>query len=196
MDRRLFAMRRMLSGVFLVLFSLLSLFGLPTGIVLAQDEIPPAPQPILRHASFVIDVDFYTWWLIRWKNNSTVCEIVIDHPEFPTGDEILKACGEDLYEDWFDTQPCSVNEEKDYSQCEGVYLHLAAKEKGQKTIEINLPLPEAWITLGGCDPRLSPNRCTTPPKLLITATEPLPNETIIRIQGFVGNKPFSCPGDR
>ena len=189
-------MRKILRGFFLLLFSLLPLWGLPAGVVRAQDEIPPTPEPSFRRTSLIIDVDFYTWWLIRWKNNSIACEIVIDHPEFPTGDEILKACGEDILEDWLDTQSCSISEEKDYSQCEGVYLHLAAKEKGQKTIEVHLPSPEAWMTLSGCEPRTAPNRCTTLPKLLITAIEPLPNEAIIRIQGFIGNKPFSCPGAR
>lgn len=189
-------MRKIVRGVFLIFLSLLPVLGLPANLVRAQDETPPAPTPSYRHATFAIDVDFYTWWLIRWKDNSTACEIVIDHPDFPTGDEILLACGEDIYEDWFDTQPCSPGEENDYSQCEGVYLHLAAQEKGQKTIELNLPLPEAWVTLGGCEPRPASNRCSTPPKLLITAAEPLPNENIIRIQGSIGNDHFSCPGDR
>jgi len=96
-------MRKIVRGVFLIFLSLLPVLGLPANLVRAQDETPPAPTPSYRHATFAIEVDFYTWWLIRWKDNSTACEIVIDHPDFPTGDEILLACGEDIYEDWFDT---------------------------------------------------------------------------------------------
>ena len=52
----------------------------------------------------------------------------------------------------------------------------------------------AWISLEDCEPILSKstNICETKPTLVISGQEPLPNESIIRIEGTYDGEPFSC----
>ena len=49
-----------------------------------------------------------------------------------------------------------------------------------------------WVSIANCNPEQPDQRCTTLPGLLFTAEEPLPNESIINMQGTVGGAPFSC----
>jgi hypothetical protein len=54
--------------------------------------------------------------------------------------------------------------------------------------------PEVYVDITECQPEGPDNYCTTLPKLFLTAEEPLPNEKIISVQGYLGQEPFSCEG--
>lgn len=163
-------------------------------IALAYQGEPPAePQ---RKAILTIDIDLYEWWLTKYASNAIECRILVEHEGLPTSKEIYQACGPDIHEDWFDTQPCNMDDpEQGYEQCQGLYLYLAGQGRGQKQIEVELPAPEVILTVTGCTLEPPYNRCDSAPRLLINALEPLPNEMIIRVQGTIGAETFSCRGD-
>lgn len=155
-----------------------------------------AVDPVTRQTEIIIPYVESEWWLMRWSNNSLECSILADHEGLPYPDDIYVYCGDSLHQEWLDTvtcQPALVGE--DTSSCTGLYLHQVATEPKEKIMLVDLPLPEAWIAISGCDPIPPENRCETLPTLLITAQEPLPNETITYIEGTYNQIPFKCEGD-
>jgi hypothetical protein len=64
----------------------------------------------------------------------------------------------------------------------------------EKEIAMQLPAASAWISIEDCEPvySTSTNICETKPTLVISGQEPLPNETITRIEGTYGGQSFSC----
>jgi hypothetical protein len=154
-----------------------------------QTENPEGPR---RTSEITIDVDLFEWWLIRWNDNSIRCRIVVDHESLPTAKEIYRDCPEVDYKAWIETAPCN---ETDVTLCKGVYLFQASRGRGERTIKLDLPPSEVWVTLGGCGEDAFGNQCSQLPYLILTGLEPLPNEAIISIQGKIDGEPFSCPRD-
>lgn len=188
---------RKLAGVFfivVILAALLAQFGRAWQPVFAQEEVP-TPGPPVRRTTITVEFTGFEWWLIRWKNNRIACRLTIEHEGRPFAGEIAEACDEKVYEEWLATPPCTLaSQGGDTSKCTGLYLHQASGGKGEKTVEIELPLPEVWLTVDGCDLQPPENRCESLPSLILTGVEPLPNEVIIQLQGRINGQPFSCPG--
>ncbi len=177
-----------MAGVLILLLA--GLFRLPETQpqpVRAQDAAPPGPK---RQAVLTIDTNLYEWWVIRWSDNKVRCWVVVDHEGQPTGQEIYKACGQNIYEDWADTTACN---QADTTKCPGVYLYFADQRQGKKEVTIDLPPAEAWLSLSGCELVEGQYQCTRPPALVINGIEPLPNEVIVSIEGKIGGDTFSCP---
>ena len=63
----------------------------------------------------------------------------------------------------------------------GVYLLLIGSQPAEKTILVDLPPIQVWVTLSGCTPTSPENLCPEIPSLLLTGEEPLPNEHITAI---------------
>ncbi len=148
-----------------------------------------------RSTEIVVPYIQYEWWLIRWSDNQPQCQIFTDHEGLPTGDEVYVYCGEDLYEDWFETETCpeAISEDGNTAECQGLYLHLIDQTPAQKTVQVELPVAEAWVNISGCDLVPPENRCDVLPNLLFIGEEPLPNEQITQIQGTINDIPFVCP---
>ena len=155
-----------------------------------------ADEPYNRQTEIVTAFTQYEWWLSRWSDNRLVCRIYTDHEGWPTPNEIQTYCGQTLYQQWKDTQPCAGAEEGDTAACGGLYLHQIAATPQEHTVLINLPEPEVWLALSGCEDTLRANVCARIPTLVLTGKEPLPNEYITAINGTLDGEPFSCPGDR
>ena len=164
--------------------------------VYAQDTTPPAPQDTKRKTVISVDYTLYTWWMINWSNNQAKCSVLVEHEGQPVGSEILFHCGTDLYTRWVNTKPCEVSNQDNHNQCNGVYLFLAKITPSERQVEIEIPPPVVTVSLIGCQPVQPQNRCTRLPSLLLTGEESLPNETVIRIQGLIGGRVFSCAGNR
>lgn len=161
-----------------------------------QSLAAEAVDPVSRQTEIIVPYVETEWWLMRWSNNSYECQILIDHEGLPYPDDIYVYCGDSLHQEWLDTKVCTPAETgEDTSSCPGLYLHQVAMEPKEKIVMVDLPLPEAWITISGCDLSPPENRCETLPSLLITAQEPLPNESITQIQGTYNQIPFLCQGD-
>lgn len=174
----------------LVLFSLLVALAWEFQFAAAQTQAPE------RRTTITVSYNQYEWWLIRWSDNEILCRILTDHEGLPSGHDVLVYCGNDLYTQWEQTPPCSLEQKKKQSTtaCDGLYLHLVSFTPKEKDVQIVLPSPVAYVNLEGCTPQPPTNRCDTIPSLLITAEEPLPNEHITSIEGTYNGTPFSCDG--
>lgn len=167
-------------------------FLLPARAIGANGNSTKEP---VRQAEVVISYTQYLWWLIRWSDNKTLCEIIIDHEGLPTNQEIYKYCGQAIYNQWIATPPCTLPKNStSVSSCPGLYLHLANTQELEKTILVSLPQPRVWIKLDGCTPTYPSNRCENIPSLLLMGEEPLPNESITAIHALAFGKSYNCEG--
>lgn len=164
---------------------------------LAWKEGKAAAQAPARKTTIVVKYTEYEWWLIQWVDNQILCRILADHSGLPTGDEVLKSCGTDLFTQWQSTPPCAAAEggADEATRCDGLYLFLVSSQPKQREVLVNLPVPVVWVTLEGCNPSPPENRCETLPTLVLTGVEPLPNERITAIHGTLEGNPFNCDGD-
>ncbi len=177
-----------------LIWGLTAFLFIQTGSVHAATSTPLAtPAGPDRYTTMTVDITLYKWWLVDWKNNDIHCAFWVDHEGLPYDGEVFSACGEELYNDWKNnSKPCS---EDDISECRGYYLIQVATKPSTKDVTVILPPPVVWVSVEDCNP--DPDGwCTGQPLLILTGEEPLPNESIISIQGFVGSDPFSCEGNK
>jgi len=188
--------RKLLIAIAFLLSISLLLGGSGRGLsrVQAQDEAPtptPTPEATIRKTTLTVAFSETEWWLARWSNNEIACRMYVEHEGMPTGDEILTACGQTVYNQWLATSTCGENS----ADCKGFYLHSLATQQGTREVEVELPPPAVWLSISGCELQFPQNTCAAVPELVLTGEEPLPNESIIRINGTVNGQPFSCPAD-
>jgi hypothetical protein len=156
---------------------------------------PPGPD---RFTAITVEYTSHTWWMAKWRNNSAVCSIVVDHEGTPTGDEIFDECGEDIYDEWIVQESCPEYTIRTKPQtCDGFYLYEISSEPAEHEIAVKLPPPVVLVSLEGCTDLTitSTNLCEEPPVLILTGQEPLPNENIISIEGLIDGEEFSCGSD-
>ena len=166
---------------------------IPLLIVTGFDSFDYATEPQTRQTEIIVPYVENEWWLIKWSDYNNVCRIYIDHEGVPNSDEIVVYCGESAFQEWLKTKPCEpAIKGLETSSCSGLYLHKVASEASEKTILVELPLPTAWISIIDCDLSQTINRCKELPNILITGEEPLPNESIIRVEGTYNEIPFLC----
>jgi hypothetical protein len=169
---------------FVILFLLVSSLIFETRGVFAAENQPPGPD---RYASIIQKYTSYEWWLTSWTDNQVVCTLDIDHDGLPTGGDIFEACGQDIYDGWIATNPCSSGDE-----CNGYYLQIVRSEPAERKIGVQQPPPVVWVTLEGCVSYKSTFRCENLPTLVLTGEEPIQGEHIIGLVGNVDGKPFTC----
>lgn len=149
-----------------------------------------------RTALITVPYTTYEWWFLTWSHSQLICQIYTEHEGLPDYSEIEYYCGERVLDDWLDTPPCVFSEQIiDSSHCPGLYLHLASVTPAEREIEVALMPPSVFIDITNCNPQPPENHCETQPSLHLVAEEPLPNEQIINIQGYIGAEPFSCEGN-
>ena len=148
-----------------------------------------------------INVDYtaYTWWMATWADNTVPCSLEIDHAGMPTLGDVYTNCDPNVYDTYKSQPPCdvgAVNGDKHRADCEGYYLYLVDQTTKQHVVTVTLPPATVWLSLDGCDSvsRIGTNICETPPVLVLTGEEPLPDQHILRIEGTVDNQPFTCDG--
>jgi len=148
-----------------------------------------------RKAEITISYTTYEWWLLTWSRSQVVCQIYVEHEGLPDPSEIGYYCGDQVKRDWLNTSPCEFSDEITKAEhCSGFYLHLVNVTPAERKIEVNLMPPEVFVDIANCNPQPPENRCETLPSLHLIGEEPLPNEQIINIQGYIGAQPFSCEG--
>ena len=162
--------------------------------MLGSTQLAAADGPPDRRYTITTPYTEYEWWMMRWTDKEILCEIFVDHPGKPTPNEIYYGCGEDDYQLWKDTEPCSMIGSDESGSCTGVYLYQADSALREKEVTLTLPSAEAWISIENCLPEELKNYCLEIPYLLIKGYEPLPNEEIISIQGRLDGIPFYCEG--
>lgn len=150
-----------------------------------------------RTAVITVSYTTYEWWLLTWSDSQLICQVFVEHEGLPEASEVEYYCGTQVMNDWLKTPACSFSDQITRAeQCPGFYLHLASVTPGERQIEVDLLPPEVFIEIAGCILTPPENKCTTVPELHFIGIEPLPNESIINIQGYVGAEPFSCQGNQ
>ncbi len=184
------------ASVFLTLLAL-GAANLGSGLLPAQaaaDTPTPTPGPN-RKTTITVPFVVHQWMLLYWSDNSLACDLFIEHEGLPNADDIQIQCGAQIESQWLDTGPCTLESpDQNTTNCSGLYLHQVGNYAYQRDIEINLPPPSVWISVTGCNPVPPKNACDQLPELLLTGEEPLPNESIISLQGTLDGDPFQCSG--
>ncbi len=148
-----------------------------------------------RKAVITISYTTYEWWLLTWSTSQVVCQVYIEHEGWPAAEEVQYYCGDEVLEDWLNTTPCVFTDAvTEAEQCPGLYLYQVSVTPGSREIEVDLLPPEVYVDIADCNPQPPENRCETLPSLHLVGEEPLPNESIINIQGYIGSEPFNCEG--
>lgn len=156
--------------------------------LVAQTNPPPGPD---RFSIIAVEYTAYEWRFFTWQRKTLACTSIVDHEGMPLPEEVYRDCGESFYNTWIVQPPCNLNI---YKECKGYYARLFGTEAKEKEISMQLPAASAWISIEDCEPVYSTatNICETKPTLVISGREPLPNESIIRIEGTYGGQSFTC----
>jgi len=171
-----------------LMLGLLSLLAQPRSVHAAFNPkaTPSGPN---RFTTMTVDITLYEWWIADWKTNDVHCSFWVDHEDLPYESDITSACGQTFYDDWIaHSAPCAND---DIKTCDGYYLINVGSKPSKKEVPVTLPPPVVWISLENCEPD-SDGWCTKQPLLVLTGEEPLPNESITKIRGYVGDDPFTC----
>lgn len=148
-----------------------------------------------RTIKIEVDYTLYEWWLLSWKTSEVVCQVYTEHESWPDNSEVLYYCGATIQKQWTQTNACVYTGNiTQMDECKGLYLHLANVTPLVKEVEVNLPAPEVYINVVGCDKEPGQTNCSSLPYLRFQGYEPLPNEDIIQIVGQYNGMGFSCPG--
>ena len=161
----------------------------PSQTAQAEDT---TPQP-KRKAILDVNYTLYTWWLVRYSNNVILCNLTVEHLGVPTSNEIEGECGKPIATEWLTSKPCDLAEISSKS-CPGLYFIARGSEDKKRKVEVELPLPSVWIEVADCNPLPDERKCTTLPSIILRGDEPLPNETILSIQGTINGQAFNCAG--
>ena len=173
----------------LLVFLVTAIFGTASTRDFQPAVPPPGPD---RFSVIAVEYTAFDWWMATWKGNSVVCGVVADHEGMPTPSEIFRDCGETIYDEWITQAPCSSPFNS--HNCPGYYLYQVGSHPAEKEIAMQLAPAVAYISIEDCEPVISTatNICETAPTLVITGEEPLPNQSIIRIEGTYNGQPFVC----
>ena len=157
----------------------------------ATPNPPPGPD---RVTVITVQYQAYEWQLATWKDQKPLCTLIIDHKGTPLPGEIYRDCGKTIYNTWIVQDPCIGKNKK---ICKGYYVFPTDSYMEEKKVPSELEPASAWISIEGCEPVLSTstNICESEPTLVITGREPLPNESITRVEGTYDGKPFNCNKD-
>lgn len=155
------------------------------------DDTPSGPD---RFTTIQVQVKIYEWWMSAWEDNEVYCQLFIEHDGLPTYDEVYDGCGEDVYNEWIKkSQACDLEE---YWLCKGYYWQPISERSITRDLVVPLPDAQVWVSLENCEADETGWCTSDSPRLVLTGEEPLPEESITRIQGMVGADVFSCDGSR
>ena len=185
---RLWAGYRFLLRIMSLLLILAAIASVASSSGFAAPLAQPGPD---RFSVVTVDYTKYFWWLRRWGEDDVECKIKVDHEGLPTPGDIFVDCGEEIYEKWIAQPPCL---EANTDRCKGFFLVLVDSEPAQKEVATKLPPPTVQVTLENCNPvyTSSTSICEVEPILVLTGLEPLPDHTIIGIEGLYGGQSFAC----
>lgn len=188
---------RLLHLLITCLIVFLALSGEGRGLAAGDSQSSESSgQSAKRETSITIEFTRYTWWLLQWSDNAFVCQVIIDHEGLPTSKEVAQDCTEFVYNEWIATTTCVGLTDGSLSttQCSGLYLLFISAQPTEKTIDVELPPAQVWLSLSQCIPTIPENLCGQLPSLLFIGEEPLPNETITALHIILNGQHYDCPG--
>ena len=133
------------------------------------------------------------WQLAEWKNGKSVCDVYVNHDGLPTYEEIVTACGGDVYSQWIATPACApAASSGNVSLCTGLFARLSGSEQHLFTDYVDIPSMTVDVKSINCLPG---KWCNTAPELAFMADEPLKGYEITKIHVLVGGFDNPCKGD-
>lgn len=109
-------------------------------------------------------------WLVTGPDGRELCRLITDTEPLPPGGQVTALCGEFVGGEY---------------KAGRAYIKLLTTRENTYTIQQPLP---------GIDLTLTIDNSTRPPQATIIATEPLPGESIERIEVLLGDTPSVCVG--
>ena len=176
------------------IFSVLGILFL-VGAGLFWGNSSAANEPPNRQVEILVSYTQTSWWLLRWSDNENLCTITTEDGLWPSGEDVLRDCDESVYLEWKNTPACEINESTpSTADCIGLYLMQIHSQPAEKTIRVELPPAQVFLSLDGCTPTSLENRCPNIPNILLTGDEPLPNEKIEMLYARYRDTLFTCQG--
>jgi hypothetical protein len=133
------------------------------------------------------------WKLIRWSDGATVCDMFLEHDQWPTQDDVTTYCGKKVWEEWKSTPVCrNATLGRDPSNCQGLFLRFIDRATHEYTEIVKLPGIEVSINTPVCTPG---SWCGARPVIEITAVEPLAGFNIEHIHLFANQRDIIFDGN-
>ncbi|MEC4630505.1 hypothetical protein VSS86_22515, partial [Bacillus safensis] len=80
-------------------------------------------------------------------------------------DEVETWCGKTKAREWLNAKPCTLEEGQGFDKCSGAYLSYFESYNRERTIEVELPLPQVWLSISNCEQSTPDNTCSSMPNL-------------------------------
>jgi len=166
------------------------------GSILLGGSVFAANEPPNRQVEILVSYTETTWWLLRWSDNEKVCTVYTEDDGWPTAEDVFRDCDENTYLEWKNTPACELDENSpSTSECIGLYLMQVHSQPAEKTIQVELPPAQVFLSLDGCIPTSLENLCPEIPNLLLSGYEPLPNEKIETTYALYKDTLYTCQGE-
>lgn len=160
----------------------------------ATPDVTATPQPMPRIYTITEEYEGVVWWVVSYEGYQVLCEVIVEYKGLPTSTDIIKSCGEEIFQVYQATESCAAAPSADAPSlpCDGVYLHWAKNFIGTREKTIAYPLPFVVLNVRGCISEKLGYRCDQLPSLEITAEEPNDDHTITSIEGRINGVDFTC----
>ena len=91
--------------------------------------------------------------MIPWKGGDKACDLYLRHDRFPESQDIIDACGIDIFNTWITTPICSqATNHGDMTQCEGLFAKFIGSEDHEFFEQVELPVIETQVKAVNCIP--------------------------------------------
>ena len=147
------------------------------------------PEPVSRLVDTEITVMTNHWQLSEWSGGTQVCELYLEHDQWPAPAEVWTACGYAVMENWLSTPTCHIGS---VDQCEGLLLHYMGQTPVTVIEAVELPGIDLGITPLNCTPG---EWCETRPLVEVNALEPLNGYEIRNVHVRSGSRKKVYTGD-
>ena len=133
------------------------------------------------------------WKLIRWSDGSTVCDMYLEHDQWPTQDDVTDFCGKKVWEEWRGTPVCrNATLGRDSSKCQGLFIRFIERSTHEFIEVVKLPGIQVTVNTPVCTPG---SWCGARPVIEISAVEPLAGFNITQIHLFANQRDIVFDGN-
>lgn len=156
-----------------------------------------AKEPGPRQRTETVTETLYEWWLLAWAEPGKIlCRLYINHPDRPTGLDVLRFCGQEAYDTWVATPPCEAAlSGGDVTTCEGYYLFFVGQSEVTHQVTRTYPPPSVDLYLENCTSDFPHFRCPDPVVLRFEGVDLFPDAEITEVIVAVsGQSTIHCQG--
>lgn len=145
--------------------------------------ITHAEQGNLRVLKQNVVLQVTHWQLLKWQNSLPVCDVFAQGEKQPGALDIIPSCGVGIFQTWITTPACLPALDGNGGACQGLFLRKLGKTSLTIQKEVELPGMRFEVLATSCTPE---SWCNAPPRMKITALEPVAGQTISKLYIQVG----------